>query len=144
MNKKKQNIEIALPDTSSKLSLPLAEGIIAGFPSPAQDYIDLKIDLNKELINNPNSTFYGRVVGNSMIDAGIDEGDVLIIDKSITPQNNQIAICFLDGEFTVKRISIDKNECFLIPANKDYPCIKVTAENEFVVWGIVTYIIKKM
>ena len=112
------------------LSLPYAdEGIRAGFPSPAQDYMEQAIDLNKELIKHPSSTFYGRVVGDSMKDEGIGEGDILVIDKSLELIEGDLAVCYVDGEFTVKRVS--------------YPRIKVTADNDFMVWGIVTYTIKK-
>ena len=130
-------------DTTTELSLPLAEnGISAGFPSPAQDFLDLSIDLNKELVRNPSSTFYARVKGQSMQDMGIDNGDLVIIDKSLEPQNNKVAVCFLDGEFTMKRIKLEKNCCWLLPANKEYPPIKVTEENDFVIWGIVLHVIK--
>ncbi|MDX1317186.1 MAG: translesion error-prone DNA polymerase V autoproteolytic subunit, partial [Xanthomarina gelatinilytica] len=96
-------------DVSSELELPyVVNGISAGFPSPADDFLDINIDLNKHLIKNPSTTFYGRVRGDSMKDAGIHDGDLLIIDKSLEPTNNKIAVCFIDGEFTVKRISIEK------------------------------------
>jgi DNA polymerase V len=129
--------------TSSELALPLVDGgIAAGFPSPAQDYIDLKIDLNKELIANPSSTFYGRVKGSSMQDAGIVDGDILVIDKSLDPQNGDTAICFIDGEFTLKYIKIEPDAVYLIPANSNFKPIKVTEENNFCIWGVVTYSIK--
>ncbi|MEI8201576.1 MAG: translesion error-prone DNA polymerase V autoproteolytic subunit, partial [Bacteroidota bacterium] len=114
------------------------------FPSPAADYIDLSIDLNKELVRNPSSTFFGRVKGSSMKDAGITEGDVLVIDKSIIPFDGATAVCFIDGEFTLKRIEVRKDALYLVPANESFKPIKVTAENDFVVWGVVTYVIKKM
>jgi len=130
-------------NTDSILQLPLADGgIAAGFPSPAQDYIDIKIDLNKELIDNPSSTFYARVKGNSMIDAGISNGDILVIDKSLQPQDGDTAVCYIDGEFTLKYIKIEADAIYLIPANPDFKPIKVTEENDFCIWGIVTYSIK--
>ena len=130
-------------NTETVLALPLVDGgIAAGFPSPAQDYIDLKIDLNKELIANPSSTFYGRVKGASMQDAGIVDGDILVIDKSIKPQDGDTAVCFIDGEFTLKYIKIDPDAVYLIPANPNFQPIKVTAENNFCIWGVVTYSIK--
>ncbi len=129
---------------TTSLALPYAEeGIKAGFPSPAQDYMELAIDLNKELIPHPYSTFYGRVVGDSMKDEGIEQGDILVIDKSLEPMDNDLAVCFIDGEFTVKRIRIETDAVYLVPSNPAYPVIKVTAENDFLVWGIVTYTIKK-
>ncbi|MGA9325763.1 MAG: translesion error-prone DNA polymerase V autoproteolytic subunit, partial [Salegentibacter sp.] len=92
-----------------KLLLPISEsGISAGFPSPADDYLDSCIDLNRELIKNPDTTFFGRVKGDSMREAGIHNGDLLIIDKSLEPRSGKIAVCFIDGEFTVKRIKIEK------------------------------------
>ena len=137
----KRNIEIHKIDISSSLPLPYAdEGVRAGFPSPAQDYLEQAIDLNKELIKHPASTFYGRVVGDSMRDEGIEEGDILIIDKLL---DDDLAVCFIDGEFTVKRVRLEPDVAWLVPSNPNYPLIKVTKENEFIVWGIVTYTIKK-
>ena len=138
-----KQLEIVGADTSSQLPLPYADqGIRAGFPSPAQDYMDLSIDLNREMIRNPSSTFYGRVKGDSMQDAGVSEGDVLVIDKSLEPQDGDMAVCFLDGEFTLKFIQLEKDAIWLIPANEAYDPIRVTVENEFLIWGIVTYTIK--
>lgn len=139
-----KKIRIHLIDISSSLPLPYAdEGIRAGFPSPAQDYMELAIDLNKELIRNPASTFYGRVVGDSMREEGIEEGDILVIDKSLELTDNDLAVCFIDGEFTVKRVRLEPDAAWLIPSNAGYPPIRVTADNQFIVWGIVTYTIKK-
>ena len=101
------------------------------------------IDLNKEIVRHPSSTFYGRVVGDSMRDEGIEEGDILVIDKSLELQDNDLAVCFIDGEFTVKRVRLEQNAAWLIPSNSEYPLIKVTADNNFIVWGVVTYTIKK-
>ena len=130
-------------NTGCELALPLMDGgISAGFPSPAQDYIDLKIDLNKELIANPSSTFYGRVKGSSMKDAGIRDGDILVIDKSLEPQDGDTAVCFIDGEFTLKYIKIESDAVYLVPANSKYQPIKVTEDNNFCIWGVVTYSIK--
>lgn len=137
-------IEIFSSDTTSELMLDYADGgIRAGFPSPAQDYMEQGIDLNRELIRHPSSTFYGRVVGDSMVDADINEGDLLVIDKSITPQNGDLAVCFVNGEFTLKYIETDGKRCFLCPANSKYPKIEVQADAQFEVWGVVTYTIKK-
>jgi len=136
-------IDFFSANTSSELSLPMMEGgISAGFPSPAQDYIDLKIDLNKELITNPSSTFYGRVKGSSMKDAGIVDGDILVIDKSLEPQDGDTAVCFIDGEFTLKYIKIEADAVYLVPANSKFQPLKVTEENNFCIWGVVTYSIK--
>jgi len=133
-------------DYSTSKLIPFSENqLVCGFPSPATDYLDLSIDLNKELIQNPNATFCGRVKGNSMIDAGLEEGDVLIIDRSVELKNNSIAVCYLDGEFTVKRVKIfkAKKEVHLLPSNKNFETIIVTPDNEFTIWGVVIYTIKK-
>lgn len=136
-------IDIYSADTSTELKLPLAgDGISAGFPSPALDFIDLSIDLNKHLIKHPSATFYGRVKGDSLKNAGIDNGDLLIIDRSLEPLNGKIAVCFIDGEFTAKRIKITKEEVWLVPENEKYKPIKITDENDFLIWGIVTHVIK--
>ncbi len=134
-----------MPDQKTGLELPLYDnGISAGFPSPADDFLDTSIDLNKELIKNKSTTFFARVKGNSMIGAGIDDGDLLIIDKSINPKSNDIAVCFIDGDFTVKRIDITKDIIWLVAENKAYQPIKVTVDNDFTIWGIVTNIIKSV
>jgi DNA polymerase V len=127
------------------MDLPFVnQGISAGFPSPADDFLDIKIDLNREFIKNPNSTFYARVRGQSMVGAGLNNGDLLIIDRSLEPKNDKIAVCFVDGEFTVKRIKKEKDTVWLIPENEKYAPIQVTADNEFVIWGMVTTVIKKV
>ncbi len=132
-------------DTEIHLELPLSSsGISAGFPSPAQDSSDLKLDLNRELVQNPASTFYARVSGVSMIGDGVDDGDLLVIDRSIAPYSGALAVCYIDGEFTLKRFQDEGSYGLLVPANPDYQPIKVTAENDFMIWGIVRYLIKKM
>lgn len=136
-------LEFYIPDYSTSLELPFIDvGISAGFPSPADDFIELSIDLNKQLIKNKDTTFFAKVKGHSMKNAGIFDGDLLIIDKSLEPQNNKIAICQIDGEFTVKRIKIEKGVVWLIAENEEYKPIKVTPENDFIIWGIVTSSIK--
>ena len=142
--KKHNKIDFYTADTGSTLELPYAKNISAGFPSPADDYMDMSLDLNKELIKDPNATFYGRVKGNSMQNIGIMDGDVLVIDRSLDPTNDAIAVCFIDGDFTVKRVHVEKDACFLIPENEDYDPIPVGEDNDFMIWGIVTYVIKKM
>lgn len=140
----KKNLEIYSIDITSSQPLSFAnEGSRARFPSSAQDSMKLAIDLNKELIKHPASTFYGRVVGDSMRDEGIEEGDILIIDKSPELMDDDLAVCFIDGEFTVKRVRLEPDTAWLVPSNINYPLIKVTKDNEFMVWGIVTYTIKR-
>ena len=142
INKK---LSFYLPDYKSneKIHFVLDE-VSAGFPSPAADFMENSIDLNKELSGNPLATFYIKVKGNSMVDAGINDKDVLVVDRSLEPQNNKIAICFIDGEFTVKRIKLNGNCLQLAPENKNYEPIIITEENQLIIWGIVTYVIKKL
>ena len=136
-------LEIKTIAEGSDLSLQLFESRIqAGFPSPAQGAFADSVDLNHELINNP--TFCARVIGDSMIDSGINEGDMLIIDRSLEPHDGDIAVCFIDGDFTVKRIIIKNDELSLVPANRKYPVIKVPKESNFIIWGVVSHIIKKL
>lgn len=130
-------------EDAREVFLPISQGgVCAGFPSPAADYADASLDLNKELIRNPSSTFYARVSGDSMKDAGIEDGDLLVIDKSLSPSEGDVAVCFIDGEFTLKRIHLKKDGLWLLPANADFQPIRVTEENNFLLWGIVTYSIK--
>lgn len=117
-------------------------GISAGFPAPTEDFSEQRLSLDKELIKNKKTTFFARVSGQSMIGAGLDDNDLLVIDRSLEPSNNKIAVCFLDGEFTVKRLKVDRDEVWLKPENPDYPIIKITSENNFLIWGIVTNVIK--
>ncbi len=138
-------LEIFSVSTETELQLPyIKEGISAGFPSPAADFEDLKIDLNRHIIKNPMATFLGRVKGYSMVNAGFNDGDILVIDKSLQPADGKIAVSYIDGEFTIKRIKLEKDFCWLMPENENFKPIKVTADNDFVIWGIVTYIIKKV
>jgi len=119
-------------------------GISAGFPSPADDFKEQRLSLDEELVKNKESTFYARVSGQSMIGAGLEDNDLLVIDRSLEPENNKIAVCFLDGEFTVKRLRVQDDEVWLQPENPNYPIIKITADNNFLIWGIVTNVIKKV
>ena len=128
------------------ISVELPE-IKAGFPSPAQDYVENGIDLNRELVKNPSSTFFGRARGTSMEGAGIFDGDLLIIDKSLEPREGAIAVCFIDGEFTLKRIHFEKHDgqvtaIWLQPENEQFTPIKVTQDNQFIIWGIVVHSVR--
>ena len=137
-------LDFYTPDFTTQLELPLAAGAIsAGFPSPAEEYIELAIDLNKELIKHPAATFYARVKGSSMIDAGIADGDLLIIDKALEPKDGDIAVCFIDGEFTLKRLALKEDGIYLMPANAEFKPIRITEENDFLVWGMLAYIVHK-
>ncbi len=138
-------LKIYAIEAESEMALECAiEGVHAGFPSPAQDYTE-SIDLNKELVSHPATTFYARAIGDSMIDRGIGDGDLLVIDKSLVPQEGNIVVAYIDGEFTLKTLHRDEKEpcCWLLPANKNYSAIRVTEENDFIIWGVVTYNIKK-
>ncbi len=138
-------IDIFSATTDTELSLPFVDGgISAGFPSPALDFVDVSIDLNKHIIKHPSATFYGRVKGVSLKNAGIDNNDLLVIDRSLEPTNGKIAVCFIDGEFTAKRIKSDKNEIWLMPENDDYKPIQVTEDTNLIIWGIVTHVIKNV
>ena len=142
---KKEKLNFIKPDKRNSLGQYLIEqGISAGFPSPADDFKEIRISLDRELVRNEESTFYARVSGNSMEDAGLSDGDLIVIDRSIHPENNKIAVCFLDGEFTVKRINKKGNKLYLKPENKNYDVIEINADNEFLIWGIVTFVIKKV
>lgn len=139
------NLEFKKIEDHGDLELQLFDSRIqAGFPSPAQGSFADSVDLNHELISNPAATFCARVIGDSMIESGINEGDMLIIDRSIGPRNGDIAVVFIDGDFTVKRILINNDELSLVPANRKYPVIKVPKESNFVIWGVVSHIIKKL
>lgn len=142
MNKK---IQFFLPDLENPIELPyISSGIKAGFPSPAADFDESKISLDNVLVKNKEATFYAKASGNSMIGAGIDDGDILVIDRSLEPQNKKIAVCLIDGEFTVKRIKIEYENVFLMPENSNYKPIQISEENDLIIWGIVTYVIKKI
>lgn len=117
-------------------ALPFAEsGPQAGFPSPVPSQYQEKIDLNRELVSHPESTFYAKVVGDSMIDANIYAGDILVVDRSIDFQNGDIAVCIVDDEFTVKHIFVEADHVRLVPANSQYPELRIESDQQFSVWG---------
>ena len=137
------NVKLYFSSTETCLERPLvSDAISAGFPSPALDFSEIAIDLNKHIIKRPTATFFGRVEGSSMKDIGISDGDLIVIDKSLKPKNGRVAVCYVDGAFTIKTIQFTNESCWLIPANEAYKAIEITAENDFVIWGIVTYVIK--
>ena len=133
-------------DTAAEAQFTLCGDVKAGFPSPAED-VGEKLDLIQLLVRHKASTFFFRVSGVSMIDAGMDEGDIIIVDRSLSPYNGCKAVCYLDGEYTVKAVEIADKTVRLLPANQNnaaYQPIEVTADNQFAIWGVVTYVIKKM
>ena len=116
----------------------------AGFPSPADDFKELRISIDQEVVKNEEATFYARVAGQSMQGAGLDDGDLLVIDRSKEPLDNAIAVCFIDGEFTVKRLKVEAECVYLMAENPNYSPIKVTEDNELIIWGVVTFVVKKV
>ena len=138
-----QTIIFFKPNTEVSQEMPLAQnGVSAGFPSPADDFKELRISIDQEVVKNAEATFYARVAGESMQGAGLDDGDLLVIARSKEPQDNNIAVCFIDGEFTVKRLKVAEECIYLMPENSKYKPIRVTEENELVIWGVVTFVVK--
>lgn len=132
-------------DTKKKLLIPLYQSpVAAGFPSPAEDYIEKKLDLNDLLVKCPAATFFVRVQGDSMKDAAISSGDILVVDRSLTAKNGSIVIAIFNGEFTVKRLKLEKNKVFLIPENQEFKPIEIKKSDEFEIWGVVSYAIHKV
>ncbi|MAV00715.1 MAG: peptidase S24 [Flavobacteriaceae bacterium] len=142
---KKNNLKFFIPESESTLeAILISSGISAGFPSPADDFKQDRISLDRELIKNKEATFFARVNGQSMVDAGLDDNDLLVIDRSLEPGNNKIAVCLIDGEFTVKRLKVEKSRVWLQPENPSYKPIEVNEESQLIIWGIVTNVIKKV
>ncbi len=141
----KHGVDVYGFERRSELELPLyLATVAAGFPSPADDFIDKKLDLNEHLIEHPTATFFVRVYGDSMRDAHVFSGDVLIVDRAIEPANNRIVVAAVDGELTVKRIRKQGGRLFLIPENPEFRPIEVTEDTGFEIWGVVTYVIHKV
>ena len=139
-----EELEFYSAETTTELKIPLFEsGVSAGFPSPADDYLDLPIDLNEFLIKHPAATFYVRVKGNSMEGAGIRNGDLLIVDRAEEPRNKSIVLGVIDGEFNVKRIKKKGSDLYLMPDNPEFKPIKINDNINFQVWGVVTYVVHK-
>lgn len=116
-------------------------GVSAGFPSPADEHIDRKLDLNELLIQHPVATFFVRVAGDSMKDAGINHGDILVVDRSLEAASGKIVIAIVNGELTVKRFVQNHISCQLVAANSNYPPVEITEDTDFSVWGVVTSVI---
>ena len=129
-------------DKGSSLSLKFyANPIWAGFPSPAEDHMDIELDLNEHLVKHPSATFYVYAKGSSMIDAGIYDGDIMVVDRSIEPSSRDVVIVVINGDFTVKRIFKKDGNIYLNPANKEYNSILVTEGMDFQIWGVVIHTI---
>ena len=138
-------IRFLSPEYESAVALPFAdEGVHAGFPSPAQHYMENSIDLNRDLISHPESTFYARVEGESMRDANILPGDLLVIDKSRDARTGDVCLCIVEGEFTVKTVEFFPDHVRLVPANPEFKPMEISGTDSFEVWGVVTYVIHKV
>ena len=130
------------PDQATECKRPLfLVSVSAGFPSPADDYIENQLDLNRHLIKHPAATFFVKVKGDSMIDAGIHSGDILIVDRSLEANDKKVVIAVVDGELTVKRIRIIDKKVFLLPENSDFSSTEITESMDFKIWGVVTNVI---
>ena len=139
---KYKNLDLFSIIKNTQINTPVfLDKISAGFPSPATDYMENKLDLNEYLIKHPAATFIVKTSGSSMIDADINSGDLLIVDRSLTPRNNNIVIASIFGDLTVKKIKKKDKSFFLVSANEDYPSIEIKEEMECFIWGVVTYII---
>lgn len=139
-------IQLLKGNFASKLSLAIAPTIKAGFPSPADDYLHDTLDFNHDLIKNPEATFYGRVSGDSMIEAGICDADIAVIDRSLQPIDGDIIVAFVNGEFTIKYLDLthkDEGYIELRPANPNYAPIHIDTADDFRVWGVVVWTIKQ-
>lgn len=140
-----KSIKLIKSEFAEKLDLLIAPEIKAGFPSPAEDYLHDGLDFNRDLIRHPEATFYGRVDGDSMVDAGICDGDIAVIDRSVEPQHNDVIVAYVNGEFTIKYLDLShKEEGFieLRPANQNFKPIRIDANDKFEVWGVVVWTIK--
>lgn len=132
----------AFLENGNQTQLPLySNSVSAGFPSPAEDYIECKLDLNEHLIQHPAATFFVRASGDSMKDAGIQSGDMLIVDRSLEASHGKIVIAAINGELTVKRLSRKDGRVQLLPANRKYQPIDITEEQDLIIWGVVTHVI---
>jgi len=135
-------VVVSAPDLSTAFKLPIfLERVPAGFPSPAGDYMEGKLDLNQHLVKHPAATFFVRVTGDSMIEKGIHSGDLLIVDRSLDPKDGSIVIVVLDGEHTVKQLEKRKGKLRLLSANKNYEPMEVSERQSFEIWGVVTNVI---
>jgi|TARA_B100001250_G_C19814348_1_gene797426 DNA polymerase V len=130
---------------NNTLSLPLySSKVPAGFPSPADDHMEGKLDLNTHLVKHPTATFFVKASGDSMIGAGIHDGDILVVDRSLEPRQSRIVIAAVDGQLTVKRLKKKGKKIFLVPENKKFRSIELNENNDVKVWGVVTSVIHKV
>lgn len=140
-----KTLKIFRPETGTPAKIPLAESPVhAGFPSPADDFLEGSLDLNGLVVKHPEATFFARVEGDSMRDEGIAEGDILVVDKAVEAYDGCLAVAFVGGEFTLKRVRIEPGRIRLVPANPNYPVIEIGPEEEFAVWGVVRWVLKQV
>lgn len=138
-------LHIFQPERTLSVEVPFAEsGVHAGFPSPADDFLEGSLDLNTLVIRHPEATFFARVEGDSMSGEGIAEGDILVVDKAVEPYDGCLAVAYIDGEFTLKRVYIEPDKIRLVPANPKYKTIVISPDNEFSIWGVVRWILKSV
>lgn len=142
--KQPQPLQFYQVEMGDGLTLPFVdEGIFAGFPSPAQDERLESIDLNKELVRHPNTTFFARIVGDSMEGANIYEGDIVVVDRSLEVSDDDVVVCCVNGEFNIKFVKKEGDDVYLVSANDAYPRMRVDPADDFILWGVVTYVIHK-
>jgi DNA polymerase V len=146
MSLKQGNVKLKLLNPQiDELDRFVVEGVIkAGFPSPATDYLANELNLKELLVRNESATFFVEVEGDSMKGANIFNGDIIIVDKSLNPHDNSVVACFLDGEFTLKRVEKIDGSFFLVPDNPKFKPIRINEDSDFRLWGIVTYVIHKL
>lgn len=137
-------VDISKPLFDNPISVPSSlSSVQAGFPSPAEDYIEKELDINALVIKHPAATFFVRVEGDSMIDANIYSGDILVVDRSLSAASGKIVVAILDGDFTVKRFVQQQHRTYLSPENPKYPTIQIGPDTDFQIWGVVTHVIHK-
>jgi DNA polymerase V len=140
-----ENLKRPAPLADTRPGSPLfGHSVNAGFPSPAEDYIEDYLDLHKLMVHNPPATFFLKVKGSSMIEAGVRDGDLLVVDRSLSAVHGKIVVAALDGELTVKRLKIKNGQIFLAPENDQYPALEITDREDAVIWGVVTYVVHKV
>ncbi len=139
----KKQTSIHPAEQDSEIRIQFVGAVKAGFPSPASDFLRETIDLNKYVTAHPDATYYARVDGSSMSNE-FEDGDLLVIDRSIPYADGRVVVCFVDGEFTVKRVKIQKDKCLLIPTNTDFPVLEIKEGQELQIWGVVSHVIKKL
>lgn len=144
MKKPDDKLKIYQPEYGDSINIPLTQsGVHAGFPSQADDYLEGSLNLNDLVVKHPEATFFARVEGDSMKDACIEDGDLVVVDKAVAAYDGCIAVVYIDQEFALKRIKMEKDRVLLLPANSKYKPIEITPDNKLSIWGVVGYVVKK-